>query len=120
MCNYKFKELISNNRFYISKMEQLGITDKYIGFYYVVEILGLILNKDYEEIGSFYKDVYPIVAKRFSKSECTIERNIRNLIKQVWNKEMESKLNRFWKSERPPSCCKFIYILKQYIKSMVV
>lgn len=119
MCNLKFQEKIADRKYYISKIEELGITDKYLGYYYVVDILDNLL-KDGVEFGSFYKDIYPKVAKKFGKAECTIERNIRNMIKQIWNKGVKDKLLRFWKSEEKPSCCKFIYLLKSYVTSPLV
>ena len=119
MCKTMFQEKIADRKFYISRIEELGITNKYLGYYYVVDILDKLLQ-DGMEFNSFYKDIYPKVAKKFGRAECTIERNIRNMITQIWNKGLKEKLTKFWTKEEKPSCFKFIYILKNYITSPLV
>ena len=109
--NYDAK--IKNCKYIVKQIRDLGVADDYLGFYYLVSIEDLLLNNKVE-MGSFYKDVYPVVAKIYNKKECTIERDIRHLIKQIWMDDNNSKLYNLCFGVKP-SCCKFIYVIKNYL-----
>ena len=68
--NYSNK--ILNCKFIVKQIMDLGIDDKYIGFYFLVSIEDYLLKQNVE-IKSFYKDVYPKIAKMYDKNDCTIE-----------------------------------------------
>lgn len=121
MC--KTKRLTSgkySNNYFISKsVEKLGITNRFIGYFYLVDILDLLINKGIK-VNAFSKDVYPVVAAKYSKNACTVERDIRNVIDNLWDDVLLVKLTKFRDKKQKPSCCEFIYLLKNYVISKVV
>ena len=110
----KFGSAISTNYFIYKELEGLGLKKTYIAFYYLHDILNLLINQNMV-VKSFSREVYPLIAVQYSKKPCTIERDIRNLIKSFWEKQLKIKLGNFWGENCPPTCHKFIYILKNYI-----
>lgn len=115
----KYGNKIANNIFFIRQLDNLGIDKKYLGYYLMVEIMQIMINQEIR-IKSFSKQVYPIIAKKFNKTECTIERNIRNLINKCWNDKLKLKLNIFWPKEEKPCCKEFIYMIKNYITLQII
>ena len=114
----RFGNLIQGNKYFINQLNELGLKQTFTGYYYVVDILDITINQGVKE-KSFSKYVYPIIAKKYGKSECTIERNIRNLIDKTWCESMQIKLNSYWNKTEKPSCKKLIYIIKSYIMDMI-
>lgn len=110
----KYKPLLPNDYFYIKRIKELGITERYMGFYYIIEILDLMLNESVV-VRSFSKEVYPNIAKKYNKQSSTIERNIRSLINKFWDENLRFALKDFYAKKQKPSCCEFIYVLKNYI-----
>ncbi len=110
----KYGKLLPKDYYYIKRVKELGITPKYIGFYYIVEILDLLINESMF-VRSFSKQVYPLLAEKYNKKPNTMERNIRSVIDKLWEDKLKSKLMCFWLREKKPTCCEFIYILKSYI-----
>ena len=90
-----------------------------MGFYYLIEILNLLINQGIK-VKSYSNQIYPIVALKYNKSVCTIERNIRNLIDKCWSVDLLKRLNIFYHGNKKPSCCKFIELLKMYINSQIL
>ena len=119
MCKQELEQRLLNNKYIVRKMKELGILENYTGFYFIVDILDLLINQ-MVEVKSFSKDIYPKVAKIYNKDVTTIERNIRNLINHIWNKDLNSNLLQIWKEETKPSCCKFIYLIKNYVMMQIV
>ena len=113
------KKEIGKYKFFVMKLAELGIYEKYTGYYFLVYILDLLINKRIK-VKSFYKDVYPLVAKEYNKTECSIERDIRNLIKKIWQGEINDRLSEVWGSKTRPTCCKLIYVLKNYMYSPLI
>ena len=72
----RFGNLIQGNKYFIKKLNELGLKQNFTGYYYIIDILDIMINKGIGE-KSFSKNVYPIIAMKYNKSECTIERNIR-------------------------------------------
>ena len=107
---------IANKRFFIKRITETGVKSNYIGFFYLVLIMDLLINKGYKA-KCFYKNIYPIVAKKYNKSVCTVERNIRSLIDKSWENICSvcliCKQDKFAK----PTCCGFITSIKNYILS---
>ena len=116
MCakELKYGALLPNDYLFIKRVQEMGITPKYMGFYYIIEILDLLINESVL-VRSFSKQVYPMLAKKYNKKECTIERNIRSVIDKLWQNKLKEKLMFLWLRETQPTCCEFIYILKNYI-----
>jgi two-component system response regulator (stage 0 sporulation protein A) len=108
---------MSHNIFIMKQLDNLGIKRKYLGYYFLLDILTGIINQT-SRVQSFSRQIYPEIAKKYDKSACTIERNIRNLIDNCWNQELMQKLNVFLISK--PTCCKFIYLVKNYISKQIV
>ena len=112
----KFTKKISKSYYIKKRVYDLGITDNYIGYYYLIDILDIIINKQ-KSIRCFSKEVYPNLAEKYNTNDCTIERNIRNIIKVNWEINLKHKLKNFWRDNSRPTCCKFIYIVKNYVLS---
>ena len=110
----RYGSFLPNDYFYIKRIKELGISANYLGFYYIIEILDLLLNERMV-VRSFSKQVYPKLANKYNKKETTIERNIRNIIDKYWETELKNKLMHLWLKTEKPTCCEFIYILKNYI-----
>lgn len=105
---------LTANYYIYKKLEELGLKKTYIAFYYLHDILNMLINQNLM-VKSFSREIYPIVAIKYSKNPATIERDIRNVIKSFWDKQFKEKLGSFWCESYPPTCHKFIYILKNYI-----
>ncbi|MBE7076651.1 MAG: hypothetical protein E7374_02030 [Clostridiales bacterium] len=114
-----YQETLTNNYFLTLKIKELGVSYKYRGFSYLVDIQDLLINQN-AKVKAFYKDVYPYIAEKHKKNECTIERDIRNLIDKLWEPILKNKLIVFWNKEKKPRCCEFIYLVKNYILGQVI
>lgn len=109
----RYKDKIAKKQYFVKHMDYLGLSKKYMGYYQMADILHLMINENLHVV-SFSRQVYPIIAMLYNKSEATIERNIRNLIDKCWEKAKE-KLSSFWVKKEKPSCCEFIHLIKNYI-----
>lgn len=110
----KLGACLSTNYYICKKLEDLGLKKTYTAFYYLHDILNMLINQNLV-VKSFSKEVYPVVAVTYSKKPCTIERDIRNVINSFWDRRLKQQLSSFWVEETPPTCHKFIFILKNYI-----
>lgn len=111
----KYRSFLKQHYYFNRKIGELGVTIDFIGFYYLGDIMEILINQG-EKVRSFSKQVYPILAQKYNKKECTIERDIRNVINTFWEKSLKEKLNKYWKGEREKPCCQeLIYMIKQYI-----
>lgn len=110
----EYEEKVCKNYFLIKRMGDLGITNDYIGYYYLVDIMNLLINEA-KTFRSFSKELYPYLAEKYNKNLCTIERNIRNLRDKRWDKGLKLKLSKFWDKDKKPSCSKFIYLIKNFV-----
>lgn len=107
--------VVSNIREYLLN---IGISSKYLGFEYIVEIQRILLM-DCKMIKSLSKCVYPMVASKFYTTEASIEKNIRHLLKCGWAtsarfKEMFSKV-----FDNAPTNRDFLCALAQNLKFLV-
>ena len=114
----KYGDKISSNVFFSMKLVEIGVNKAYIGFFYLVDILDILINSDIK-ISSFSKDVYPIVAKKYDKTEWTVERNIRHLISVCWCVKLKNILN-YSNNLKRPTCNKFIKLIKNYISLQIM
>ncbi len=87
----KYSVILSENIFFVKMLRELGISSKYLGFYFLIDILDMLINKKMV-VKSFSKEVYPIIAQKYNMKECTIERNIRNLIDKTWNQKIRCRV----------------------------
>ena len=110
----EYQDKVSKNYFLLKRMGDLGITNEYIGYYYLVDIMDMLINEA-KTYRSFSKELFPYLAKKYNKNQCTIERDIRNLRDKRWNRGLKNKLSKFWNNEKKPSCCKFIYLVKNFV-----
>ena len=115
----KYKDNVAGNIFFLKQLDNLGIDRKYTGFYLLVEIMQVLINEE-KRIKSFSKQVYPKIAEKYGKTNCTVERNIRNLIEHCWCKEMMIQLNTFFPEGKRPTCGEFVYLIKNYIKEQIM
>ncbi len=115
----KYGSKVAGNVYFIKQFDNLGIRRKYTGFYLLVEIMQLLINEE-KRIVSFSKQVYPQIASKYGKTDCTIERNIRSLIRKCWNFEMMEKLNTYYPAEEMPTCREFVYLVKTYILNQIM
>ena len=115
----RYGKNVASNIYFLKQLDELGVYRKYTGFYLLVEIMQLLINED-KRIVSFSKQVYPIIAQKYGKTDCTIERNIRNLIHKCWNYDMMIKLNTYYPLDEMPTCREFVYLVKDYITKQIM
>ena len=96
-------------------LEGLGVKKKYIGYYCLLETLNLIINAK-GIVRNFQREVYPFVSAKMQVSQCTIERNIRNLIDKCWTYSMMERLGVYYPEGRKPACRQFVFLVKRYIE----
>ena len=114
----EFDNKLVNCKYIVKQIKDLGVDDKYLGFYFLVSIEEMLINGK-SNFKSFYKDVYPEIALQYKKNACTIERNIRHLINQHWLEGDKFLLYKVCPGDKP-SCCKFIYAIKNYLMKQIV
>ena len=115
----RYIPVVKKDVFFIRQLDNLGLNRRYLGYYFLIEIMDLLINKGLEA-KSFSKKIYPIISNKYNKSVCTVERNIRNLIDKNWSQELMRKLNIFNPNNNKPSCCEFIKLIKTYIYSQII
>lgn len=115
----RYGHTVAGKIFFMKQFDELGIKKRYMGYYIMIEIMQILINED-SRVVSFSRQVYPIIAKIFSKNVCTIERNIRNLVDKCWSKEMMIKINLQVKDGEKPTCTDFIYMVKNYILRQIM
>ncbi len=111
-------KLMTHSYFYDYKLQKLGLRKDLVGYYYLVEILTILINEN-RTVRSFSKEIYPSIASRYNRNDCTVERDIRHCINNQWNK-IKDKLKDFWDKPSQPTCRKFIFVLKNYIMSFLI
>ena len=114
----RFGKYIQENKYFISQLNDIGIRKNYTGYYYLVDILDILINQDLK-VKSFSRQVYPIIAEKYNTSECTVERNIRNLIDKSWSDKIRKKLIKVYDSPNKPHCRQFIYVIRNYIMMQI-
>ena len=69
-------------------VRSLGITSRYMGYYYTIEAVNVKLQFKDEPI-RITKDIYPKLAKKFHTSETSIEHGIRAVSRLSWRENPE-------------------------------
>ena len=110
----KYNQICTKNYYLRKKVNDLGITKKYTGYYFLLDILDEIINKS-RSIKSFSREIYPELAMKYEKHDCSIERDIRNLISKLWDNGLKEKLNSLWITDDKPTCREFIYLVRNYV-----
>ena len=89
--NEKYGNFISEKYFIKKCVKKCGVSQNYTAHYFLVDIIDLLVNENLK-VKSFSREVYPMLAQKYNKKDCTIERNIRNAIDICWqNKDEEDK-----------------------------
>ncbi len=114
LCN-----LTTSNHFLNRKLKTLGIGEDYKAYYYLINIMDEMINNEMQ-VRSFSRQMYPLIAKKLEIREWTIERDIRHIINVLWDYKLKNKLSMFWGKVERPSCCQFIYIIKDYIVQDII
>ena len=115
----KYGKNIESKIFFVKKLDELGISKKYLGYFLLVELMEILINQN-SVIVSFSRDVYPQIAEKYGKTVCTIERNIRSLIDKCWDISLMEKLNVYYAENKKPSCRVFIYLVKNYVIQNII
>ena len=114
----KYTNIINSNLFIDKVLEGLGVDKSYVGYYFLLDIMDLLINHNIA-VRSFSKEIYPIIANKYENNVASVERDIRNFIDKNWRNKMRGELLPFWYSDTKPTCCKFIYIIKSYILTKI-
>lgn len=109
-----YGDVVKDKIYFIKQFDCLGLNKGYTGYYMLIDVVSLLMGCD-KKIVSFSKEIYPIVAKRFNKTECTVERNIRNLIEKSWTESLIKKLKLDLTEDEKPTCRDFIFSIKNYL-----
>ena len=96
-------------------LNRLGVKKKYTGYYCLLDVLNIIINEK-RAVKNFQREVYPSVSAKMQVSQCTIERNIRNLIDKCWSYSMMERLGVYYPEGRKPACRQFVFLVKRYIE----
>ena len=97
----------------------LGLTDKYVGFYYTADAVRLVMERP-ERIFLITKNVYMETAETYGTTWNAVERGIRCTITKLWEADPEYfqkklKLPLYEK----PTPAKFIAVLSMYCATVL-
>ena len=115
----RYGQNVANKVYFVKVLDELGIQRKYMGYYLLIELMEVLVNQD-KKITSFSQQVYPIIAEKYGKTACTVERNIRSLIEKNWSYDLMTKLNVYYVDGERPTCREFIYLVKNYILKQIM
>ena len=110
----RYGNVISDKLYFSKCLTCLGFSKHYLGFFYMVLILDLLINKNVPA-KSFSKNIYPMVAKIYKKAECTVERDIRILLNNCDHNMLYQHLNYDYNKNGKLKCCGFIKLVKDYV-----
>ena len=104
--NIRYGDKISEKYFIKKCVDRYGVSEDYTAHYFLVDIIDILVNEN-RKVKSFSREVYPLLAQKYNKKDCTIERNIRNVIDICWQNKVDEK----------PTCQKFIHMLANYVEN---
>lgn len=107
-------QLVTSNYYFDYRLQDLGLARKYVGYYYLIDILDVLINSG-KKVRCFSREIYPDIAVKYNCGECTIERDIRNCINKYWETPARENLEYFWRKDKKPSCKEFVFALKNYM-----
>lgn len=111
----KYQANIDDKFYFVKKLNLLGIEKRYMGYFFLIEIMNILINEMPDRVVSFSRQVYPLVAERYHVSVCSIERDIRNVIEKSWSFDMMTKLKVYYSNNQKPTCRDFIFMIKNYM-----
>ena len=96
-------------------LRRLGAAPNYTGFHYLVEAV-LSCTEEESKLLSVTKTLYPETARHFSVSPSAIERDIRTVIKIIWQRN-QSLLNEIagYQLTKQPTASQFLSIIVGYM-----
>lgn len=62
----KYEDIVVHNYYVMGKMRELGITEQYTGYYFLVDILDQLINES-KVVRSFSREVYQCLQKNIIK-----------------------------------------------------
>ena len=103
-----------------SRIGKIGVNDDMFGKKYIVEAISIIVKSRDDDI-NLHKDVYPVIAKKHSKSVWSIQKAIENAIKKAWCITDEDTLTDYYTavvsgSKGAPTNKEFIFYFANEIK----
>ena len=110
----EYSQLVIDNYYFDYRLRDLGLPRKYVGYYYIIDILDVLINSG-KPVCCFSREIYPSIADKYRCGECTIERDIRNCIDKYWDTVDREKLRYFLHKDKKPSCKEFVFALKNFI-----
>ena len=96
-------------------LRRLGAAPNYTGFHYLVEAV-LLCTEEESKLLSVTKTLYPETARHFSVSPSAIERDIRTVIKIIWQRN-QSLLNKIagYQLTKQPTASQLLSIIVVYM-----
>ena len=100
-------------------LRALGITGKLIGFRYTIYMIEQVAE-DPDRIQLITKRLYPETASRFGTSPVSVERSLRSLIRNQWEKGNRSILEGIAgaRLSQRPTNTEFVDMLAGYLRNM--
>ncbi len=112
-------KIVSNGYFINKRVRQLGISPKFMGLYYLIDIMDILINEE-RKVKSFSREVYPALAEKYERKSCSVERDIRFVIKKFWDDRLKERLADFWTEDKRPKCCEFISTVRDYVMKDII
>ena len=102
-------------------MESLGITNDMKGKEYLVDAISMVSSSEKPIDLQLSKDIYPFIARKYKKSDQSIEKAIGNAIKKAWRVTDLNALSQFYTAEVSyvngfPTNKEFIYYIADKVK----
>lgn len=94
-----------------NKLQELGVTKNYKGYYQLKLAIQLALEDDFR-LQAVTKEIYKPVAERFGCHHYSIERNIQTISKSIWRRNSEKLCEiAMYKLNAEPSASELISII---------
>lgn len=112
--DYNFIE--KEHRYIARQLRELGFKRYSLGYFFLIIVEDILMNRRWK-VNSFYKDIYPYVAKMFSRKAWTVERNIRHAIDRIWDSKKNFKAKELFSYK--PRCRELAYAVKNYLLTLI-
>lgn len=90
----KNRKILEKSNFVKKELEKMGCDFKYKGTHYLLDvIMSVWMNK--EETQNFQNDIYPIIGKKYNKTEQSIKNSINNMIEHIYEDD-NSKIQAYF------------------------
>ena len=102
-------------------LKNLCVTPNYTGYRYLIDTVDLILAEDTDNV-SLTKYIYPVIGKKYSVSENSVERSIRTVIKNTWEHAPDCEIIKYFGMYAltpgfKPSNSRYVFALADYLKN---